>query len=486
MRHRLLELAKELEDPGLADLVPELLPWQRWFLIHALELLPGPEKRFRFRTILLLVARQNGKTSLLVILILWRMFTDGASMIIGAADNLDLAEETWDRVAEVASAIPELEQEVEKISEGNGKKYIRLETRERYRPQASNGRGGRGWPGEMVLLDELRMQKTWAAWSAISKATMAKSRAQVYGVTNAGDASAIVLRHLRKMAVSFIDGETMIDTDVADDPGLAQLLEQSAIGLFEWSAKDGRGIWDRDGWYEANPSLGYTIDEASIAAAAGSDPEWVFRTEVLNQFVDTSQGGPFSAGSWEATRVPAAEIKRDRHRAAGYCVDVSYDRKMAYVALAFFDTTGRLRCEIAEQKPGTDWIIPWLQSKKRKIAPDLVTLQTNAAPVSSLIADFEAAGINLVPWAGPDLPRASGIVWDEIDRGTVTHGAQPVLDIAATTAVPKTSGDGWLIDRKNSPEDAAPLVAFTGAVWLVRVHGKSRDSVYEKRDLITL
>jgi hypothetical protein len=37
----------------------ELLPWQRWLLIHALELRPGG--RFRFRTVLLLISRQNGK-----------------------------------------------------------------------------------------------------------------------------------------------------------------------------------------------------------------------------------------------------------------------------------------------------------------------------------------------------------------------------------------------------------------------------------------
>lgn len=35
----------------------DLLPWQEWLLIHALELLPNG--RLRFRTVLVLVARQN-------------------------------------------------------------------------------------------------------------------------------------------------------------------------------------------------------------------------------------------------------------------------------------------------------------------------------------------------------------------------------------------------------------------------------------------
>jgi phage terminase large subunit-like protein len=40
-------------------------------LIHALELLP--DGTFRFRTVVLLVARQNGKSTLMQVLTLWRM-----------------------------------------------------------------------------------------------------------------------------------------------------------------------------------------------------------------------------------------------------------------------------------------------------------------------------------------------------------------------------------------------------------------------------
>jgi hypothetical protein len=33
--------------------------------------------------------------------------------------------------------------------------------------------------------------------------------------------------------------------------------------------------------------------------------------------------------------------------------------------------------------------------------------------------------------------------------------------------VTKPSGDGWLWDRRHSPTDIAPLIAATGAVWLL-------------------
>ncbi|MFC9768800.1 hypothetical protein ACFVJ2_44495, partial [Rhodococcus jostii] len=63
-----------------------LLPWQKWLLIHALEL--DEDSEFRFRTIVLLVARQNGKSTLMLVLTLWRMYLDRAQMVIGTAQNL--------------------------------------------------------------------------------------------------------------------------------------------------------------------------------------------------------------------------------------------------------------------------------------------------------------------------------------------------------------------------------------------------------------
>src|SRR6266496_3054287 len=53
-----------------------LLPWQRWLLIHLLEL--TETGGYRFRTAVVLVARQNGKSLLLQVIALWRMFVDQA------------------------------------------------------------------------------------------------------------------------------------------------------------------------------------------------------------------------------------------------------------------------------------------------------------------------------------------------------------------------------------------------------------------------
>ena len=52
-----------------------LFPWQRWLLIHALETLP--DGSFRFRNVVVLVARQNGKSTLSIVLSQWSMYVLG-------------------------------------------------------------------------------------------------------------------------------------------------------------------------------------------------------------------------------------------------------------------------------------------------------------------------------------------------------------------------------------------------------------------------
>lgn len=472
----------------------DLFPWQKWMLIHSLEL--TEQNHFRFRTVLLMVARQSGKSTLMQVLTLWRMFVDGAALTIGTAQNLDVAEEQWQGAVDMAEAIPELAGEI--ATEGgvvktNGKKTLRLASGERYKVQAASRRGARGLSGDLVLLDELREHQNWEAWASVTKTTMARREAQVWAASNAGDASSIVLRHLRTIghrALGYPDGRL----GMANLAELTDVVDES-IGMFEWSAAPDRGIWDRQGWVEANPSLGYAIDESTIASAAAVDPEWVFRAEVLCQFVNIVAAGPFPTGAWARALVP--EVVRDKKRPVAYCVDVSYDRAWASIAIAFWDTEGRRRVEIAARRAGPDWVIPWLTSKKRKVRPEVVTLQTNGAPVSSLIDAFEKTNIELVPWAGPDLARACGMFYDAIRWSAdddpdgekpliLTHGIQDVLDIAANTATIVPLGDGWGINRRNSPADAAPLMAVIGAHWLLMSEPQAIRSAYEDDDLVVM
>ncbi|MGQ7313383.1 hypothetical protein ACUOFU_16880 [Microbacterium arabinogalactanolyticum] len=488
----------------------ELWPWQKALLIRALEL--NADGTYRFKTVVLLVARQNGKSTLMQVLTLWRMYAEGAPLVIGTAQSLDIAEEQWAGAVEIAEGIPELEELIEHVDRTNGKKALRLDTGERYKVAAASRRGGRGLSGDLVLLDELREHQNWQAWGAVTKTTMARKLAQIWAASNAGDMASVVLRRLRSLAhraLGWPDGKDGMD-DLEASTDEQAMPEDDSLGIFEWSAAPGRGVWDREGWCEANPSLGYTIDQRSIAAAASTDPEWVFRTEVMCQFVNMLGTGPFPTGAWAAlldTKDARTErgVTRDQDRPACYGIDMSHDRTMVYIALAFWDTEGRVRGEIVAHRAGPDWAIPWLKSPLRKVKPEHVAFQRKGAPISSLWQDFEDAGIMVTPWGEDKLSGWHGKVYDLIklaaadeapegetpeqfrDRVRFSHGMQPALDIAATTAAIKAVGDGWVIDRKASPMDAAPLLALIAAVGLLLTNpSEGAASAYEEHDLLVV
>src|SRR5690606_8425318 len=185
----------------------------------------------------------------------------------------------------------------------------------------------------------------------------------------------IVLRYLRKMAhaavgdpdgicgaddpSSLLPSDAEVDAIELDDLD-ADDFEQDAdtLALFEWSARPGCDKWDRDGWAQANPSLGCGgFPERNVAAACKTDPEWVFRTEVLCQWSDGSLEGPFPPGQWE--RGIAVESKVADPLAVSYCLDVSADRTHSHIAVAGKRDDGLLHVEVVASRAGTAWPIEW-------------------------------------------------------------------------------------------------------------------------------
>lgn len=460
----------------------QLLPWQQALLIRALELRPD-SNRFRFRTVVLLVGRQNGKSTVVQVLTLWAMYVLGVSLVIGTAQDLDIAETLWGEVVEIVESVDELASQLKGVVRVNGKKSLDLVGGEKYKVRAANRRGGRGLSGDLIVLDELREHTNWDAWGAITKTTMARPRAQVWCMSNAGDDSSVVLMTLRKkahLAAGDPDGICMDEAvGEADD----------SLGVFEWSAASSRGVWDREGWQEANPSLGYTMAEDSLVSAAGTDPEQVFRTECLCQWVTGITEGPFGQGAWEACADPRGTIPEDA--AITYAVDVNWDRGSAYIGVCGIREDGRPQVEVAAGRAGADWIewVPkWFSGFASPDNPVRVVVQARGCPAASLVQPLsEVEGVEVILWQGSDLTIGCGLFFDRVLAGSgdpgglpaLAHRGQEALDLAARTAAQRVFGDGWYWDRRNSMHNAAPLVAVTEALWDQLTNTPDEPSIYE-------
>lgn len=448
----------------------ELYPWQKWMLVHALETLD--DGTFRFRTVCLLVARQNGKSTLMQVLSLWRLFVDGVPLVIGTAQNLDIAEEVWQGAVDMAQESDELAGEIEQVFMQPGKKFLKLASGSRYKVQSASRRGGRGLSGDLILLDELREHQTWESWSAVTKTTMARALAQVWAASNAGDTSSVVLSHLRRLAHKALGDPDGIFGDDVDE--LEDNIDDESLGIFEWSAAPGRDIWDREGWAEANPSLGHSITERAIAAAAATDPERVFRTEVLCQWVTAMAEGAFPTGVFEA-----AVVKDDRFRGHPVlALDVRYGvQQSVSIGAVGAGESGTDLAVVAmyEQGGGRKWsesqIVEWVVDALdgygiREIAVD------SYGENGPLIPQLRDAGVDVVELNTTDMRNACVGFHAAVLNGNVHHFAEEPLQVAVVGARRRKSGEAWLWSRVNSVTDVGPLMAVAAAWW---VHHNTAD-----------
>ena len=73
----------------------KLYPWQEWALIHSLEIVGrlDAEWHFRFRTVLFLISRQNGKTVLSEVIASFFLNVLQVDAVFGTSLSLDKAEE---------------------------------------------------------------------------------------------------------------------------------------------------------------------------------------------------------------------------------------------------------------------------------------------------------------------------------------------------------------------------------------------------------
>ena len=255
-----------------------------------------------------------------------------------------------------------------------------------------------------------------------SKTTMARANALIFVLSNAGDVSSVVLRYLRKMAhaalgdpdginaaddpASLLDDVHGGDEDDLDPDDLA--VDEDTLFIAEWSAPPRCSRWDRDGWAMANPSLGYGITERAIAAAARTDPEPIFRVEVLCQWIDGSLVGPFPPGSWKAgiDEKNKSEIAPDSR--IGYCLDVAWDRSATHIAAAGLRSDGKMHAEVIASRGGTDWVRGWFADPDEPQRKGYKVLIQRGSPAGSLIETLEELGVEVETCNVTDLGRACG------------------------------------------------------------------------------
>ena len=460
-----------------------LYPWQEWALHHMLEITGDlrSEWHFRFRTVLVMVSRQCGKTVLSEVLASFFLNFLCVESIFGTSLSLDKAEEVWEAVVNDQDTIPELSSEIERVSRTNGNKRLILTGLRQYKVGAPTRRAGRGDSNDLVMLDEIREQRDWETWSAAVASTNAKPNGLVVCFSNAGDPDSIVLRQIREEAIGQIEG-----TDAADFGGD---VDAASLGLFEWSAPEGAATDDMDALAQANPALGYGyLTERALMSNRQTFPEMKFRSECMCQQVETILPQPFPDGAWNAGVDETSKIAPESEIIYG--IDMSQDRRWTTIAACGMREDGNYHIEVITRRVGTEWAIDWFRARARR-HPMKLAFQSRGAPVAGLAEQIcTMDGVERVAIEGSALTSGWGRFWDGIAASTpeenrggvkIFHLPQPVLDAPAKTCQTRNLGGGAAVpDRVKSPDDPAPLIAcYVAFTAMTVVEVMKTNKVYE-------
>lgn len=518
------ELLDQFTDgPAVIAFAEEILkitlyPWQIWFFNHALEL-DATGEMYRFRIIITMVARQNGKTTVENILALWHMYALESGMVIGTAQSLDRSEEAWKDCLALAELDDETNDMIVDRNFGHPK-FFNLSNGCEYRVAAATRKGGRGFSGDLILLDELREHTNWQSWASVTNTMNARPLAQAFAFSNAGDEMSIVLRFQRALAhkeLGWPDGDDDKDLigenseifEGVDPDLLPEGWDELTTALFEWSAAPTALRTDVWAIAQANPSMDHKEVSfncptlRSLLAALRGGPVLEFDQEVLCRFTAGSDGGPFPTGTWDATRDPEATPGEGGDIVV--CVEISEQRDLAYVARAgryekelppineYIPTVKDVAVVGIAAEMTVAELIPYL-IETRDTYKAVVLRSESGAPTANLLEDLRDAELEdgspaqlpVQEWPGPDVIAAHMDMCDRLIRRAIEHLPHRGMDTAALSAVALINpGGAWRIDIRRSPSDTAALYAAIGAVWGLD-HMPEEESIYATQPVFVI
>lgn len=466
-----------------------LFPWQKWLLIHALELLP--DGRYRFRNVIVLVARQNGKSLLAAVLAAWWLFVESDRnperlppykfKVLGTAQNLDTARDVWDQVNLWCNpgadpnddnlVIPLLQARTQKISFTNGKERTTLLNRAHYEIKAASRKGPRGKSAARILMDEMREQTTWDAWNSVSQTKKSIFNSQLWGFSNAGDSHSIVLKAQRDAALADIE-----EFENYVGAGLVALEEfanthDTSLGLFEWSAPDDCPLDDVDGLLQANPSCGYgeaTIQ--SLLADRKGMTEAGYRTEVLCQWVTALVDSFIAIGDWRDLQVAVADVVIPQSSRTVWSVDVSFNRKWSWIGAAVYTASGKPFATVRVRRAGMMWVVPYLTELAEKSGHREVVLQSKGVPAREFVEPLRLAGLTVHALEGGDFAIATGRIADRVRDRELVIVEQPDVNFGIEGGVVQHYAENLAWSRQRShPIDISGVVAITEALYGLEV-----------------
>lgn len=443
-------------------------PWQQDVLVASLYERPGGQ--WASFEVGLVVARQNGKGSILEARELAGLFLFNEKMIVHTSHEFKTSLEAFRRIRYLIESTPDLDRKVVRFWQTTGYEGIELKNGCRLRFVARSKGSGRGFSGDLVILDEA-FALTSDQLEALMPTMSARPNPQIW--------------YTSSPPLDGMSGEPLF--------GLRARGESpeppDSLCWFDWGAAMGANPDDREVWAQANPAMGIRITEEFVSRERAAMAPDGFARERLGVWPQTV------SEQWQVIPKPAwadAILPDFGHPSpVAFAVTLSTDRQWATIGAAGPNPDGLHLVHVADRRQGTGWVVERLKQLIEKYSPVAVVID-KGSPAGSLAAEAEEAGIELTPIQARDVAAAAGALYDGVagqravdpdtgelgrDPRVVRHRDQPDLNAAVAAAVKRNLSTTWAWDQIAAPADITPLIAVSNALWGYTTRAPSVESI---------
>lgn len=442
----------------------------------------------------MIVARQNGKGSILEARVLAGLFLLGERLILYSAHEFKTAVEMFRRIEELISGNAAFRRRVKRVDRTRGEEGVELLTGQRLRFVARSTGSGRGFTGDLNIWDECQNLSN-ASVDALMPTMSARPNPQLWYAGSAPDKDLAPCDQITRVRRRALSGEA------------------TRLAYFEWSAElcgraCGQGCTEHDApgdpatWAKTNPGLGIRVSPDHIATEHESMSAAGFARERLSVGNYPSEDSSFQVISeqfWTDRLDPHSRI--DGRLALA--IAVTPTRSHAAIAAVGWRPDGDRHAEVIDHRAGSGWVVRRVVQLKAR--HDVCAVAVGAFGYeASLIVELEEAGVEVFKMSSTQAAAAFGAFYDGIvpadeeadeqpvlvtdenedelprDRTPIWHLDQAPLSIALAGAQtrPLAGGQGW--DWRQEDVDLSPLRAATNAVYaFAATAGLSKQVVLE-------
>jgi phage terminase large subunit-like protein len=423
-----------------------LMPYQKHVLNQML--MVDKKNNYRIKTALLLISRQNGKSFLGRVRVIWGMFYGGEKKIIIMSANRATSLMLFREIAWTIESTPELKAMTKAIRYANGGERIELLNGATLDVISDNSSSPRGRTADFLWIDEIR-EISEDGYKAAVPVTRARANAQTFLTSNAGDHFSSVLNGLVERAKDY---------------------PPETYGYYEYSAPQyckidisSDSFW-RTAVAPSNPALGFTITKESIEEAIATNPIEQTRTETLCQWIDSLQS-PWPHGILEETSDNTLEMAPGAYTVFGF--DVSPSRRNGSLVAGQLLPDGRIGIGILETYSSQMAIDELKMAASIKAwcdlyKPRLVCFDKYA---TQTISDrLTQSGVICEDVSGQQFYKACGDLLEGLVNHRVVHNGMPELIQQFNNCAAKVNDSAWRIVKRRSAGDISAIIGVAMTV----------------------